>query len=548
MKSAKKPENEDARLELLKSLEILDTEMEKTYDDITKLASEICETPIVLVSLIDINRQWFKSRQGLDASETPRDLAFCAHAILESKPFIVEDATKDERFFDNPLVTSGPKVIFYAGIPLEVENNIRVGTLCAIDNKPRKLTVTQIEALQILGEQVTTQLKLRMKNFELKKAIEAKSTFFANMSHEIRTPMNGIIGMARLLEDNLKNVDDLEKLEVINNSCNHLLHIIDDILMFSKIDSGKLEYEYIPYKILDVLTQCISLLESSAKEKNISLNYSVKNIPPLIMGDPTKVKQVFINLINNAIKFTPTGEINIELKKIKNKDNQLEIQCSISDQGIGISKQNAAKLFSPFTQGDSTTTRKFGGTGLGLSICKGIIDGSGGRIWVESEEGKGSTFIFTIVTEEGNEDTSIKSVESTPANYNKNMAKDYPLVILVAEDNVINQMVIKQTLQKFGYEIDIVSNGMEVLKYLEKKICDLILMDCLMPEMDGLTATKKIIEKFENKSPNIVALTANIIHEERVHCLKIGMSDILEKPIDNNKLVQIIINTSKNKN
>ena len=541
MRSAKKPENEFERVQLLKDLEILDTEMENTYDEITRLASIICDTPICLVSLVDDNRQWFKSRHGLDAAETPRELAFCSHAILENKPFIIEDAREDERFFDNPLVTEAPNVIFYAGIPLEVADGLNVGTLCAIDNKPKKLSSDQIEALQCLANQVQTQLKLRLKNKELKMAMKAKSSFFANTSHEIRTPMNGIIGMTNILLESQNDEETLQSLNVINNCCNDLLTIINDILDFSKLESGKVDLENAPFDLCNSFKQCLDLLESNAKKKDLKLQCETEFDKFWVIGDRTRFNQVIINLLSNAIKFSQNSYVNLKLKKIKEEDKLLTLQISVEDHGIGLPQEQIDKLFQPFVQAESSTSRRFGGTGLGLSICKGLVEAMGGEIWIDSVEGKGSTFHFTIKVKE-TEEIKLEPVKRE-VSLDLSFSEKYPHKILVVEDNRVNQQIMLKFLSRLGYNSDIAANGVEALECLERKNYDIIFMDCQMPVMDGFEATQEIIKIKKEEKPKIIALTASNTNEEKKKCKEVGMDEFLSKPISISRIADSLINS-----
>ena len=246
MKSSGPTRNESRRLKVLDELQILDTGLEACFDDITNYLAEVCKVPICLISLVDQDRQWFKSRTGLDASETPRDMAFCAHAIHSSELFEVKDAHKDSRFSDNPLVKGYPHVVFYAGQPLEPEDGVRVGTLCVIDRKPRRLNALQKKALSVMARQVVTQLKLRRMLLDksdaeqaAQQAAQEKTTFLAQMSHEIRTPMGGIIGMAELLADEIKEPKALKMARTIKNCTESLMEMLNGILDLSKIESKK---------------------------------------------------------------------------------------------------------------------------------------------------------------------------------------------------------------------------------------------------------------------------------------------------------------------
>ena len=356
------PENEDERIAALLSYQVLDTSPEEPYDELVFLASQICSTPIALVSLVASNRQWFKAVIGLDAKETGRESAFCAHAILDpDHVLVVPDATKDARFADNPLVKGAPNIRFYAGAPLVNSEGYAMGTICTIDQTPRQLTVQQLRALKMLGKNVVAQLELRrrvnmltttltqlhetkslltvsMRQAELakedavrarvmaerersvaeelrvkaekaqgdaEKANSAKSSFLANMSHEIRTPLNGVLGMASVLADTTLTDEQLDYVNTISVSGEHLLTVLNDILDFSKQESGKMELELTAVNVMSVLEQAIHLTYRANLHALIDVYYRVADdVPAYVMADATRLRQILANLLSNALKFT----------------------------------------------------------------------------------------------------------------------------------------------------------------------------------------------------------------------------------------------------
>lgn len=395
MEKANIPEDETQRVASLLDLEILDTEIEDSYDKITKLAARICDVPICLISLIDSKRQWFKSRYGLEASETSRDYAFCAHAILGDKLFEVKNALEDERFFDNPLVLADPKVIFYTGAVLKTFDKHNLGTLCVIDHVPKELNDFQKEALEILAKQVVTMLELRrsIKNFS--KANKNQTSFFASISHELRTPLSGIIGVLELLKDTKLDREQREYVRTVQECGNNLVTIINDILDISKIQVGKLELAKQSFDLTEATKLVVNLFHPESVKKKIKLTLNIENnIPEKIIGDETRYKQILINLISNALKFTLKGEVKVDLLLKDSTEFDYTIGINISDTGIGIPLKDQEKIFSDFSQANESITRKFGGTGLGLSICKKLSQLMKGDISVVSEENKGS--IFTV--------------------------------------------------------------------------------------------------------------------------------------------------------
>lgn len=409
---AETPADEPARLEALRSYGILDTPPEQLFDDVTKLAAQICGVPISAISLIDEERQWFKSIVGLDARETPRDAAFCAHTILEPGVMVVEDAHTDQRFADNPLVLEDPGVRFYAGAPLVTPEGQSLGSLCVIDSEPRELNDEQIEALRVLGRLVMTELELRTKlqeNAELvysrAEAVEAsrlKSAFLANMSHEIRTPLNGVIGMTELLLETDLDQQQRGYAEVAQSSADALLAVVDNVLDFSKIGAGKLELHNVDFSPRERVTDVCRMLAVTAHGKGLELHCLMgEQVPDTLHGDETRFRQVLINLMSNAVKFTPAGKVTVEVSATRPTHGEALLRVEVTDTGIGLEGSQVDELFEAFHQADVSTTRRFGGTGLGLAISKELVELMGGELGATSEPGGGSTFWFTAPLKAG---------------------------------------------------------------------------------------------------------------------------------------------------
>lgn len=414
------------------------------------------------------------------------------------------------------------------------------------------------EALQRANDELehrvaerTTELLISKRKAE--SSNEAKANFLANMSHEIRTPMVGVLGMADILLETRLSADQIELVETIRDSGDALLTIINDILDISKIDAGMLNFEVIRMSLTNNIESVVATLVAVADRHNIHIvTFVDPQLPNVVMGDPVRLRQILFNLLSNAIKFSGKGDevtVSAELVKGSKKTDEVEICFTVKDEGIGISDEAQKSLFIPFTQAESSTTRKYGGTGLGLSICLRLTEMMGGSIGVKSVMGKGSTFSVKLAFKLA---TDINTEEQGRYGFNSDTEADKVLptieeallqdrLILVAEDQAINQKVISRQLNMLGYQCEIASNGLEALSMWQEKTYSALLADCHMPEMDGYELTRNIRKVEQAKSSGkrampIIAITANAMKEEYARCIDAGMDDCLTKPFSRKNL------------
>ncbi|WP_456312338.1 ATP-binding protein [Pseudomonas shirazensis] len=540
------PHNELQRLAALKRYNILDTLPDTAFDDATQLVSYICGVPIAHISFIDENRQWFKSQIGVGVTEVPREISFCRYTILDSKMVEINDTHLNERFKDDPNVVDGFKVRFYAGVPLTTPEGYNIGTLCAADHVSKELNENQRNALSIIAKHIIYQLELGTKNNELanqkkiaQRAVLAKDSFLANMSHEIRTPLNAIIGFTDLLAQTRLDAVQRHYIDSVQIAEENLLIIVNDILDLSKIESGNLTIEAQPFNLKNTLKHVYDLLKVKVP-KDIEFNLFLDaDMPETVIGDQGRLNQILVNLTGNALKFTQEGEVTVSVKKVDETDDHYFLKFLVKDTGIGIPENQIQNIFERFTQAEESTTRRFGGTGLGLSIVKQLVELHNAEIHVKSKPGKGSEFFFVLAYKKANQIEKLHQ----PLSVNS-LGK---LKILLCEDNILNQKLVKSVITNFGFELDIAENGETGIAYLSNNKYDLVLMDLEMPVKDGYQTSQYIRNEMKLAIP-IIAMTAHSLVGEQERCYNMGMNGYVPKPFKQEALMEAIKTVMTNKN
>ena len=575
---------EDAeRISKLKKYQVLNNNEEPAFARLTELAKLFFNMPVVAITFMDEETQYLKSVHGLDGiCTTSRKVAICNYTVLSDEVLVLPDLTEDSRFSQNPLVTEAPYLRFYAGAPIIMQEDgktYRLGSLCLMDMQAHHdFTEKDADILAQFAAMAADALKLQDQQRHAKHANEMKSEFLANMSHEIRTPMNGIIGMVEMLAETKLSAEQQEYVDNIKVSNEHLLAIINGILDLSKVESGKMTIDSIPMNISSLCNEVVSLFAVKARQRGLTLDYHyTEALSPYIKGDPVRIKQIMVNLVNNAIKFTREGgRVTIDVKHMDNNpcedkygnhksicSHELQVEqashyntddsgsvnhqdmtlcIEVTDTGVGIKPESLEAIFDAYDQANKSTHRLYGGTGLGLSVCKSLVELMGGYIEVDSAVGIGTTFTVLLPLPPIDE----AHYESWQDSNDFGMTEpSHELIghILLVEDDSVNAMIAKKALNNSGHTVTHVTDGQQAIEVfaLNPEQYDVILMDHHMPIMDGVQATIKLHELYDPQAlPPIIALTANAMDGERKRYLDVGMQDYCTKPFKQEQLNALV--------
>jgi signal transduction histidine kinase/DNA-binding NarL/FixJ family response regulator len=470
---------------------------------------------------------------GGQPSEAPLTIDFQKFIQPSDQPRFAEWLTK----VDGGAIEECFELVNDLGTKVPVKLSARVTE----DGESKSLCIV---AADISDLKQTEEMALAARDAALELA-RLRSEFVANTSHEIRTPLSSIVALAEMLIES--SAEQRRNLEIIGSASDSLLAIINNILNFSKLSSGKLVLDNVPFEVAAVLDRVIHPAAFLARKKGLELSLELDPaLPPRLYGDPVRLEEVLTNLVGNAIKFTERGSVKVKVKQESATDSQVRLRCEVKDTGIGIAPEDRRRLFQPFSQINGSVTRRFGGTGLGLALASGLVALMGGQIGVESTVGVGSTFWFTPRFGRAEAATNIAGTRSSCEQEAKDglspVAAPAPgLRVLVAEDNSVNQIVALQQLHKLGCIVDAVANGFEALEATKQNHYDLVLMDCQMPEMDGYEATRQIRQREGGgHHVKIVAMTAHTLSGDREKCLEAGMDDFMSKPVRLRELASML--------
>ncbi|MCC6675944.1 MAG: response regulator [Phycisphaerales bacterium] len=545
MQAAPIPSDETARLAALRQLQVLDTGPEPTFDRIVALARDVLRAPIAAVSLVDRERQWFKSSVGFCVEQTSRGIAFCAHAILGDEVMVVPDATLDPRFADNPLVTGGPGVRFYAAAPIRTLEGHAVGALCIIDHAPRTLSETDAMTLRRLADIAADALNARVATIRAEKEGRATSHFIAGMGHELRTPLTAILGFTDLLaDDDIDTAQRREFLGTIRRNGRQLLAVVNDMLDYSRVEAGTLSVDQRPFPVADLVAEVQRDIQPLAREKNLRFAVDIDaRAATTLYSDPARVRQVLATLAANAVRLTDRGSVTLCVRPAAEVG---QIRFDIVDTGPGLTPEQAARLFKPAGPADAAPTRRLAGMALGLRVSQLLTRLLHGEIGVVSTPGVGSIFSVTLPTFQPGH--SLPAIG--PGMMSEPDAGPRPLArvrVLVVDDHIDTQRLLSLQLRQAGAVVALAGSGNAAIDALTAQGAwpgdpgalphfDMVLLS--MPALDGYAAARALREM--NHPTPIIALTSAATEEDSQLCAELGCAGYLAKPVAQGTLISTI--------
>jgi signal transduction histidine kinase/ActR/RegA family two-component response regulator len=525
--------DEADRLRVLRELNILDTEPEERFDRLTRIAQAATNSPTALVSLVDHERQWFKSHLGLEACQTHRSDSFCAYVVLDRQPVVINDASIDPRTADMNIVVETPQIRAYAGYPLFSPTGHCLGSISVLDYSPRNFSPNDLATLRDLAAVAESELNnletsgliadLAVARDTAERATQAQRRLTATVGHEIRTALNGIVGVSELVESGSPISDSAG---VLKSSSHSLLHLIDELLDYSKLADNRLLLDPQPTDIRDSIDCVVETIRTLTRTGVTVRSDCDADVPAWVKCDPLRLRQILLNLLGNAAKFTRAGTITVAVRPAAAPEDALEFE--ITDTGEGVTPAEATLLFEPFAQANASVARRSGGTGLGLAISRDLVQRMGGTIRFDSEKNVGSTFTFTISAPP----TTAPKIEPT---HPITLPTDRALRLLAAEDNRINRRLLAAMLKKLGHSVEFVETGHEAIASLaDPSRWDAVLMDIGLRDLDGLAATRAVRaneREYSHPPIPIIAITADVSSAAREACTEAGMTGFLPKPI-----------------
>ncbi len=556
MKAGPHPQEAD-RIAALHGLQILDTSKEEEFDELVEIASNICKTPISLISLVDADRQWFKARTGLEADQTSLHESVCAHAILDDEPLIISDTLLDSRTRDNPLVHNEVNMRFYAGVPLKTEQDLPIGTLCVLDTVPRDLDQEQLRALQVLSRQVMARITLRTAlererdlklqleqqrdkllsmNTQLRNTNESKNLFLAMLSHELRNPLSALRNGLSLLDDagntdpappdmdiRTRN-DSRETVQMMHRQCSQLTRLLDDLLDVSRISRGKISLKSSNIALAPVLRDACGTLAGDAATKKVELQLGDVPTGILVHADSVRLLQVIVNLLHNAIRYTPSGgHIRLDARVAEG-----HVHIRVEDTGQGICSDDLEKVFDLFVQLDNTDLPANHGLGLGLALVHELVNLHGGSVQVESDgPGCGSTFTVSLPLATGPaEPVPSPPVDNTPS------TQRAVLDVLVTDDNLDSVTALGRLLERRKHRVRLANSGAEALDAAREKTPDVVLLDIGLPDISGHEVARQLRSDHAGHDMLLIATTGYGQPEDQERSSQAGFDHHLTKPIE----------------